>query len=119
MTRVDPPDQLTLIYGLLRRLGLNACQAGFFYTAHAVRLALGEPERLVRVTKQLYPDVALICGVSPGAVECGIRTAIRAAWKDQPAAVRALSAAPMDHRPPASRFIELLVAQLSPSGGQS
>lgn len=115
MTPVKPPDQLTAIYCLLRSLGLNACQVGFFYTARAVQLAVREPERLSLVTKLLYPDVGRQCGVSAQAVERGIRAAAQTAWAAEPAEVQSLSPAPLDRKPRPSLFIALLAAQFSPS----
>ena len=43
---------------LLRRLGLTERYVGFFYTACAVELCMDQPERLMFVTKWIYPDVA-------------------------------------------------------------
>ena len=46
------------IYELLYRLGVTANYTGFFYTAYAVRLCAEHPDRLMLVTKWVYPDVA-------------------------------------------------------------
>lgn len=51
-------DGLPEIYDLLYRLGATANHTGFFHTACAVRLAMEQPERLLLVTKWLYPEVA-------------------------------------------------------------
>ena len=49
---------MTAIYELLYRLGVTANYTGFFHTACAVSLCMEQPERLVLVTKWLYPAVA-------------------------------------------------------------
>ena len=51
------PD-ITDIYDLLYRLGARGNYTGFFQTAYAVYLAVQQPERLLLVTKWLYPAVA-------------------------------------------------------------
>ena len=54
------PDAHTLwkIYALLQQMGASSSYTGFFHTAYAVFLTIGEPRRLLLVTKWLYPDVA-------------------------------------------------------------
>ena len=54
----DTSAEMTDIYDLLLRLGVTANYIGFFHTAFAVHLAIQEPERLLLVTKCLYPEVA-------------------------------------------------------------
>lgn len=49
---------MTAIYDLLYRLGVTANYTGFFHTAYAVSLCIGRPDRLLLVTKWLYPEVA-------------------------------------------------------------
>ena len=44
------------IYELLYRLGVTANYTGFFYTAYAVQLCAEHPDRLMLVTKWVYPD---------------------------------------------------------------
>ena len=45
-------------YHLLYRLGATANYTGFSYLVRALQLCAEEPERLLLVTKWLYPDVA-------------------------------------------------------------
>ena len=47
----------TAIYDVLYRLGITANYRGFFHTVFAVYLAAEQPERLMLVTKWLYPEV--------------------------------------------------------------
>lgn len=112
---VDYEPLLPEVYRLLLRLGLSPCQVGFYYTAHAVALAAWEPERLLLVTKCLYPTVAKRFGVTSEAVERGLRASIQAAWEAEPGAVQALSPAELTRRPRAARFVALLSAQFTPA----
>ena len=46
------------VYDLLYHLGVTANYTGFFHTAYAVSLCAEQPDRLLLVTKWLYPEVA-------------------------------------------------------------
>ena len=61
-------------YHLLYRLGATANYTGFSYLVRALQLCAEEPERLLLVTKWLYPDVAKQYGTNWKAVERDIRT---------------------------------------------
>lgn len=58
--------------------------APLFYTAYAVYLSIQQPDRLLLVTKWLYPDVAKHYATTWSFVERGIRCAIESAWKTSP-----------------------------------
>ena len=51
---ISAPDAAA-VYDLLYRLGITANYTGFFHSAYAVCLVLEQPERLLLVTKWLYP----------------------------------------------------------------
>lgn len=67
-------------YHLLYRLGATANYTGFSYLVRALQLCAEEPERLLLVTKWLYPDVAKQYGTNWKAVERDIRTVGRVIW---------------------------------------
>ena len=75
---MEPTDQE--IYRLLYRLGITANYAGFFHLAHALRLCAEKPDRLLLVTKLVYPEVAKAYRTNWKAVERNIRTVTTAAW---------------------------------------
>ena len=97
---------------LLYSLGLSANYMGFYCIASAVEIASCEPQALTMVTKWLYPQIARQHGTNWKAVERNIRSAIDIIWKRNPAGLQQLSACPMDSKPPAARFISLLVSYL-------
>lgn len=70
-------DKFSNIYDLLYRLGVTANYTGFFHTACAVSLCAKQPDRLLLVTKRLYPEVARQYRTNWKAVERNIRTAGR------------------------------------------
>ncbi len=69
------------IEGLLHRLGIGVRYVGFRYMAVCIDLAAVEPDRLLNVSKRLYPEVARRCGLDdPMQIERNLRTVIRTCW---------------------------------------
>lgn len=104
------PD-ISEIYTLLYQLGLTANCTGFFHTSYAVYLAIQQPDRLLLVTKWLYPEVAKHYATGWKCVERNIRTAVRIAWKTNPELLVALARHPLAGTPSASKFIAILSSQ--------
>lgn len=75
-------DMLSKIYDLSYQLGVTANYTGFFHTAYAVMLCLGQPDRLLLVTKWLYPEVAKQYRTNWKAVERNIRTTNDIIWRE-------------------------------------
>lgn len=49
--------EITDVYGLLNELGVTSNYTGYFHASQAILLSAKEPERLLLVTKWIYPDV--------------------------------------------------------------
>ena len=60
---------MTEIDNLLYRLGATANYTGFRYISCALHLCIQQPERLLLVTKRLYPDIGKRYGTNWKAVE--------------------------------------------------
>lgn len=106
----NTPD-ISEIYSLLYQLGLTANCTGFFHTSYAVYLAVQQPERLLLVTKWLYPDVAKQYATNWKCVERNIRTAVHIAWETNPELLELLAHYPLAEKPTASAFIAILSSQ--------
>lgn len=106
------PD-ISKIYTLLYQLGLTANYTGFFYTSYAVYLAAQQPERLLLVTKWLYPEVAKHCATTWKCVERNIRTAVDVVWGSNPELLEALARHPLSKKPKVSEFISILALHFS------
>ena len=104
--------ELTRVYDLLYRLGITANYAGFFHTADAVALCVECPDRLLLVTKLLYPDVARRHGTSWKAVERNIRTVIAIVWEKSPVLLEYLAGRPLDKKPKTAQFLSILAASI-------
>lgn len=99
------------IHDLLYRLGITANYTGFFQTACAVDLALQQPERLLLVTKWLYPEVACRYGTTWRAVERNIRVTAGKAWKNNRPLLEQMARCPLHRQPNAARFLAILAAE--------
>lgn len=108
-----PHVGLTKIYDTLYRLGLTANYTGFFYTSYAVWLTAEHPDRLLLVTKWLYPSVAKQYHTSAAAVERGIRSATSTAWRTSPQLLQKMAGFPLTKKPSAAKFIAILCKYFS------
>lgn len=100
-------------FDLLHRLGITANYGGYFYTAYAVSLVEKQPDRLLLVTKWLYPDVARQYNTSWQCVERSIRTVISLAWERNPGLLSGLAGYPLKRKPHAGQFVAMLSYYLS------
>lgn len=89
-------------------MGITPNYAGFCQTIAAVDLVHRDPERLLLVTKRLYPSVAKQYGVRWKTVERNIRAVVTMAWERNPDLLRTLAGYPMQEKPRAAQFIAIL-----------
>lgn len=61
-------------------LGIPAHIKGYQFLREGVRLVIEQPDRINRITKELYPSIARRYATSPSKVERAIRHAIEVAW---------------------------------------
>ena len=109
----EMPDSAE-IYDLLYRLGATATHTGFFHVACAIRLVIQQPERILLVTKWLYPEVAKCYKTNWLAVEQNIRRTIREIWEKDNGLLSELAGTPILIRPKPTEFIQLLANYLKP-----
>ena len=100
------------IFDLLLQLGISANYNGFFQTACAVELCRADPERLLLVTKRVYPEVAKLCGTSWSAVERNIRTVCGIAWANNRYLLEELAHKPLSQKPCNAQFLAILLHSL-------
>ena len=105
---------MTAIYELLYRLGVTANYTGFFHTACAVSLCMEQPERLVLVTKWLYPAVAEQYGTNWKAVERNIRTVGCIIWRENRPLLERLARRSLTQTPSTAQLLAILSASLLP-----
>lgn len=99
------PALLASACGLLRRLGVPETYKGFRYAAALCALS---QDRLLLVTKRLYPDIAKRFDTSWSCVERDLRTVINVAWNRNPFLLAKLARCTLGTKPPCAQFIAAL-----------
>ena len=100
------------IYDLLYRLGATANYTGFFHTAYAVSLCVEQPDRLLLVTKWLYPEVAKQYGTNWKAVERNIRTVSCIIWREGQPLLEGLAHRHLERKPRNAQMLAILASSL-------
>lgn len=103
---------MTTVYDLLYQLGVTANYAGFFYTACAVSLCAEQPDRLLLVTKWLYPEVAKQYRTNWKAVERSIRTVSCVIWQENRCLLEELARRPLEKKPRNAQMLAILASSL-------
>ena len=113
-----PPDSLPLfekIFDVLFELGITPKYVGFSYSSFAIYLAIQQPERLLLITKWLYPDVAKQYLTKWQNVERGIRTVVAVAWELRPEKLSYIAKCNLTHKPTNAQFIAILANHIQAS----
>lgn len=100
------------IRDLLHQLGAAADHLGFFYIACAVSLCAEQPDRLLLVTKRLYPEVARQYRTNWRAVERDIRTVSRIIWRENRPLLERLAHRQLERPPRNTQLLAILSASL-------
>ena len=97
---------------LLYSLGVTECYKGFYYIISAMDLCFVQPQRLLLITKLIYPDVAHRYGVSWSSVERDIRTVGQVIWRRGRTRLEELAGAALSHRPCNAHLLSILFRNL-------
>lgn len=98
------------VYDILYRFGITANYIGFFHMSFAVCLAVQQPERLLLVTKWIYPEVARHYNTTWKCVERNIRTVTTIAWNRNRPLMEQLAKRTLPDRPTPAAFLAVLAA---------
>lgn len=93
---------------LLRPLGITRTKSDYYTLRQCMALICAQPDRLRALQKEVYLPVAEASGHAWRAVESAVRRAAKLAWKTAPEKVQALAGYPLDCRPTAGQFLEML-----------
>ncbi len=105
-------DRLVQVYDLLYRLGAIANYTGFFYTSYGILLLYDNPEKLLLITKRLYPEIAKYYHTNWKAVERNIRTIVTVVWEKNPRLLSEFARHSLLQKPTNSQFLAILLRQL-------
>ena len=98
---------------LLSRLGVTANYAGFYQTAYALALSVREPDRLLFITKWLYPDAAVHYETNVRCIERNIRTVANVSWRKNSQLLSEIAEYPLSAKPGNAEFLAILATYLS------
>ena len=93
---------------LLRPLGITRLQSNYYTLRQCLALIRAQPDRLGALQKEVYLPVAESSGHTWKGVECAVRRAAKLAWATDPARVQVLAGYPLQHRPTAGQFLEVI-----------
>lgn len=98
---------------LLRGLGVTGKLVGFRYTMFMVEQVLEDTNRILLITKRLYPDTGRHFGVSAISVERAVRILIRTCWeRNDHSFLEHIAGTTLEHIPSNSEFIDMLAGYL-------
>lgn len=100
---------------VIRTLGVGATYRGYRYLSYGIELCMANEEYLLAISKQLYPEIAKKYKTTIGSVERDIRTVIRVCWENGYDQLQSYSFRPLQVRPTAGEFFDILVAYLNHS----
>lgn len=96
------------IYTLLFRLGGTLSVIGYYYAAEAVIMCIQQPDRLLMITKLVYPVIAKEHHTNWQVVERNLRNFISVAWKTNPELLSELAQRPLSKKPTPKQFIAIV-----------
>lgn len=98
---------------LLRRLGFSGRLFGLRYLSAAIAMTAINPDKVLFVTKDIYPDVARQYSSTASKVERAIRHAIRKFWeREGREALDQVSNIHLTQRPTNSELIDILASYI-------
>ena len=105
------------ICALLYQLGVTRNYKGFPQTALAVELCAEQPDRLLQVTKLVYPEqiyeaVAKRCSAKAANVERNIRTVSGVIWRSNPLLLNELAYVSLPQKPCPAQLLSILAASV-------
>lgn len=100
------------IDAILAQLSINSRYLGAPYLRHALCLVIERPDRLLHVTKELYPMIAERFGTTCPCVMRDIRTVIDVVWTLKRSALQSLAPYPLNKKPTVAQFIAILAAPI-------
>ena len=93
---------------LLRPLGIIRTKNDYYTLRQCMTLICTRPDRLRALQKEVYLPVAEASGHAWRAAESAVRRTAKLAWETNPEKVQVLAGYPLDHRPTAGQFLEML-----------
>lgn len=91
---------------------MTANYTGFFQLAYAVSLCVEQPDRILLVTKWVYPEVAKRYKTNWRAGERDIRTVNSIIWREGRPLLEELAHRHLEHKPRNAQMLAILASSL-------
>lgn len=101
------------IYGIIRKLGVTSNYKGYFYLADAIQLAMNSQDVPIKITKDIYPNLAKKYKTTTMNIEHNIRTVINLCWETNRNGMVEIAGYPLNYKPTNSEFIDMAAYYLS------
>lgn len=108
MCEYDVSEKQAEIHDMLYNLGITAKYKGFYQTAYAIELCMESAERLLSLTKQVYPEVARRYGTNWKAVERNLRTVGSVIWQNRRPQLERLAQCTLTEKPCTAKLLSIL-----------
>lgn len=95
------------IYGVIRKLGVTSKYKGYFFLADAIQLAMGSLDQPIKITKDIYPELAKKYKTTSMNIEHNIRTVINICWETNRNGMGEIAGYPLTYKPTNSEFIDM------------
>ncbi len=105
------------VYELPLALGIHATYKGYHFLVMALELTLEDDDRLLYVTKNLYPTIAHHYHTTIECIDRNLRTVIRKCWNSQQRGLlQSIASYPLTSCPTVTQFIDILHWHLKKNG---
>ena len=100
------------VSGLIRRRGATSKYKGYYFVAEAVRITMEFQEQPLKITKDIYPNLAKKFKSTPTNVEHDIRTVVNVCWTNHKEVMEEIAGYPLTYKPTNSEFLDMIVYYL-------
>lgn len=111
-TRKGEHTKMKEIFGIIRKLGVTSNYKGYFFVADAIQLAMNSQDKPIRITKDIYPDLAKKYKTTALNIEHNIRTVINVCWETNRQGIVEIAGYPLTYKPTNSEFIDMVAYYL-------
>lgn len=103
-------ERKEIVYSLMRRFGITSRYKGYYQTTEAVLIysELLKEEKVVLLTKDIYPEIVKIRNESMSSVERNIRTVIEICWCKNQKELEKVFGFEIPSKPSNSEFLDML-----------
>ena len=101
------------VYGIIRKLGITSKYKGYYFLAEAVNMVMAQKDEQIRITKDIYPELARKFKATPSNIEHDLRTVVSVCWRTNKSGLDKIAGYPLKFKPTNSEFIDMIAYYLT------